>query len=366
MHDLLSSLVRIPSVTNDIPHVNEAVEHVRSYLVAHGVPCVVEDLDGRHILYASTRPGKVQDYLLNAHLDVVPAPAEMFEPRVDADGVMRARGCHDCKGNAVAMIKVLCDLLGKASVGAVFSTDEEAGGSTTQAMVRRGYGARRLVLVLDGPAHGLAIAQKGTVSYRIRARGVGGHSSTPWLFDNALDKLLDAYAKLKAAWPKPSADIPEHWYDTYAATILRAGTVENRIPDEAELTVNIRYVKSDGAAHYERFLREVTGLEVTRTRDALSVPVVCDENDPEVAAFREAMRRQWPDRDIFTCRMQGATDARFFVELGVQIAITGVGCNGAHADDEHLPLSDLDEFTTMLGRFLADPLSYGSSTRSPM
>lgn len=352
MRQLLSDLVRIPSVTDDIPRVNEAVEYVRSYLEAHGVPCVLEDLRGRHILYASTQPGKVQDYLLNAHLDVVPAPAEMFEPRIDADNIMHARGCHDCKNNVVVIMRTLCDLLGKASVGAIFSTDEEKGGETTKAMVERGYGARRLVLVLDGPSHGLAIAQKGTVSYRLHAHGVGGHSSAPWLFVNAIDKLIDAYAKLKAAWPKP-ADVPEHWYDTFAATIIHAGTVENRIPDEATLTVNIRYVEPDGAAYYERFLHEVTGLEVERVRDALSVPVVCDENNPEVVAFRTAMQRQWPDRDIFTCRMQGATDARFFVALGVPIAITGAGGDDAHADSEHFPLVDLDEFTAMLEAFLA-------------
>ena len=94
--ELLDRLLRIPSVSGDIPHVNEAVDFLRDYLVGKGVECAVETMeDGRKILYATTLPGcKTPDYLFNAHLDVVPAddPA-MFVPVVK-DGRVIAEGYH--------------------------------------------------------------------------------------------------------------------------------------------------------------------------------------------------------------------------------------------------------------------------------
>ena len=38
-----------------------------------------------HVLYASTVSGKEADYILNAHMDVVPATDDQFEPRIEGD-----------------------------------------------------------------------------------------------------------------------------------------------------------------------------------------------------------------------------------------------------------------------------------------
>ncbi len=58
---LLEDLIRIPSVSTDIPQVNRAEEAMRDYLEAHGLACSFEEFEGRKILYSSTVPGKVQD-----------------------------------------------------------------------------------------------------------------------------------------------------------------------------------------------------------------------------------------------------------------------------------------------------------------
>ncbi len=348
--DLLTRLVRIPSVTEDVPNVNRAVGEMRRFLEERGVLCVTETLDGREILYASTKPGKVQDWLLNAHLDVVPAPKEFFEPRRDGD-ILRGRGVHDCKGNALAVARLLVDLAGTdASVGAIFSSDEETGGNTSAHMVSLGYGARRMVAVLDGGAYAIANAQKGIVSFFIRVHGRGGHSSAPWDFDNPIDRLVDGYARFRASWPEadPAAGT---WRDSYAATILRAGETHNQIPDIAEMTVNVRTTTPDGAEKAERLLREAFGEAAEiEGRDACP-PVFCDENTPEMRRLFAAMRERWPERNVSFFRMMGATDARHFASLGVPIAILGVGGGAAHSEKEWLALGSVAEYAAFLRDF---------------
>lgn len=349
--DLFLQLLRIPSVTQDAARVDECVDVLHAYLEAHGVSCAVEQCGDRKALYASTAPGKTQDYLLNAHLDVVPAPPELFEPTLGEDGILRGRGVADCKGNAAVIAQLLCDFAGRPGVGAIFTTNEEVGGSTTARMASLGYGARKMVFILDSAPYRIAHAQKGTVSFTLRALGRGGHSSTPWKFDNPIDRLHAAYARIRAAWP--ADDAPDHWCDTLAATVLRAGEVFNQIPDTAELVVSVRYTTPDGADAAERLLREAAGEGVEISRGHDSPPVFCDESHPELQRLAEAMRRAWPDRSVGFSKMMGATDARHFVGLGVPIAILGVDGGAMHERDEWLRLDSLDETLAMLEGFLA-------------
>ena len=145
----LKELLEIPSVTADIPAVNRSVDLTREWLEKNAIRCQVEtDGAGRKILWASTAEGKTPDYVLAVHLDVVPAEADQFNVRVKGDRIF-ARGAHDCKGNAAIACEVLRRLNGKASVGAIFASDEERGGSTTGLMVRRGYRPQKMGIVID-------------------------------------------------------------------------------------------------------------------------------------------------------------------------------------------------------------------------
>ena len=341
----LKDLVSIPSESAKPERVNEAMAFTRAYLEKRGVPCVTEHDGPRDILYASTRPGKVQDYLLCVHLDVVPAPdPKMYEPRVKDDRLY-GRGASDDKGNAAVAVQTLVSLLGQASVGVIFTADEEIGGT----MVKRGYAARRFVLVIDAGAYKVTVAQKGTSYITVRAVGRGGHSSHPWTLDNPIDKLVDAYAKFRAAWPNPTKD---HWCDIVSATMLSGGEARNRIPDTAEMTLNLRFVTKDGVERVCKALKDV-GLEIANVVTT-GVPVSSDPSAPEIQRLLAAMRAKWPEKKPSIDRMIAATDARHFVDMGVPIAIIGAEGGGAHANDEWTNMRCLDEYADLLEQFLGE------------
>lgn len=352
-YELLLALCRIPSMTPDITANDRAQELLANWLQERGVATVVEHApDGRKILYASTRPGKVQEVLLNAHTDVVAAPPELFEP-VEKDGWLYGRGTGDCKGQVVLIARLLVELNGKASVGAIFSSDEEMGGTSAATMIRLGYGAKRLVIVLDSQPGKVCYGEKGHTYFTLRASGVSCHSSRPWEGDNPVARLLAAWAKLEPLLPK-TATASDQWHDTLVPTLLKAGDVPNRIPETAELTLNLRYIEPGGGDRWEAKIREATGLEVLRGEN--SDPVVMDPNTPIIRAFHEYFQRAFPDRDVPLVKTNGATDARHFVRLGVPVVISAALKQGDHGMTEAVQLASIDEYAAALEGFLTSLL----------
>lgn len=340
---LLSELIRCKPVTSDVAAVNKATTLLQDYLESQGVSCIVEDLDGRKILYASTLPGKEQDFLLNAHLDVVPATDDMFIPRVEGNRLY-GRGAFDDLSNAVCIARLLCKFNGKASVSAIFSTDEEVGGDTTKVMMERGYSCRKMAIVLDGPGKQLAIAQKGILIMKLIAKSKGGHASEPWNFDNPIEKLLNAYKRLRDQWQQPSAD--NQWQNTMAPCIIEGGSAQNQIPDEASMTLNFRITNEADREKIIAQVKELCGLEIELGRHC--EPVVSDENSPLLQKMLKIMRKHFSEDKVNFIRMNGATDARHMVGLGVPIAITSVVGDGCHASVEWVDLNSIEEYLLIL------------------
>jgi succinyl-diaminopimelate desuccinylase len=345
--ELLKKLIACKAVTDNLPAVNLAIDVMHNFLVSNGLFCTIEDASGRHILYASTEQTKAPDFLLNAHLDVVPANDEQFIPRIE-NGIMFARGTGDCQGNAVVLADLLLRVKGKASVGVIFSTDEEDGGLTTEYMVRHGYTAKKMIIVADGNPYSIAIAQKGIIDCTLVANSKGGHSSAPWDFKNPIDMLIDGYIKLRDAWPKSSAS--NQWVDTMAPTILSGGAVHNQIPDSAQMHINIRYINPTDCEEIIKKIEEITGLEVIIS--SICSPFFADENDPMVVALKKAMQDMYPEKNITLIRMNGATDARHFAKLSAPIAVIGIDGDGIHTSNESLRLASLDENADLLEQFI--------------
>lgn len=344
--DLLLELAANRPVTAETARVNATVDQLRQYLAGEGVRTAVEELDGRHILYAATVPGKRVDVLLNAHLDVVPAEEEVFQIR-EENGWLFGRGTHDCLGNSAVVANLLVDLQGKVSLGAIFSTDEEVGGATTKAMVERGYTARRFVLVLDGSGYALAVAQKGILAVRLIAHGRACHAAYAWRGDNAIDRLVDGYAKIRGLFPPIQP--PDEWHTSMAATLIQAGTVANRVPDLAEMTLNIRFTEpGEGACLIEQ-LRVASGLEVQGRVEC--EPFAFSPDTPALRSLAAFMEKRLA-RPIRIERMNGATDARHFGGIGVPVGIIGIPGKDAHAHTECLELAGMAAYETMLRDYL--------------
>ena len=354
----LKGLLEIPSQTGSRAEILRATDFVRDWLAARGAYCVVETNEvGLVGLYAATTPGKRHDYLFVSHLDVVPAPAEMFKVRVDGDKFF-ARGACDTKGNAVMMAQVVANLVGRASVAVFFATDEESGGGgtgTAQMMINRGYLPGKLVMVGDtaGEEPGqLFVAEKGHAHIDLVARGKGGHSSRPWALDNPIPKLCAAYLKFKESWD-PDADPNEHWRTVLSPTILKASDVANVVSDTATMHFSCRYTTM---SEYNRAVKalnaaaEPYGVEV-RARPGRR-PVENKPGDQEIASLLSAMQKGIPG-GVREGRMSAATDASYYAQLDVPIVIVTADAGEPHSIREWGSFSSLDAYADFFTGYLS-------------
>ena len=343
--DFVKGLLSIPSESRSIPECNRAVAYLTNYLAPRGVYChVVRTKEGRDALYASTVPGKTCEYGFVSHIDVVPAASpDQFVPRIEGDEIW-GRGACDTKVNAALIAQLLVELKGKASVGAFLATDEDGcvGEVPTCTMLRRaGFRPTKMVIVGDtmgDVTNVLFTAQKGHWGFRLTAKGKAGHSSVPWMLDNAIPKITAATEKIVAAYPKPENDA---YRSVLSPTILQAGNAPNAIPGEASVTFSYRFVGKDDVENLRRHVRELTGLE-PETLYCVP-PVVNDPDDPLVRDLLAAMKRKWGPtfRDA---KMVAATDAFQFSDLGLPTVIYCPDAHGAHQDDEHGSLRSAAEY----------------------
>lgn len=353
---LLCDLVKIRSVTGDIAEVNRCVEFLRARLEAEGLFCEEEVFDGgRKALWASNVPSRRPDLMLVVHLDVVPADAEAeFEPVVDGD-IVRGRGTLDCKGNAVAAVMALMDVAADsdsgASIGVVFSTDEETGGATTLGMVERGYGAAKAAVVYDDSCGtDICIGQKGIVVIRLTAEGRGGHASRPWNYDNPVYTLAEAIVKLRAYWDgKYPHEAGKEWHNTVAPCVLSAGKADNQIPDTATAMLNIRFTENSTPEGVAEEVRAATGLKAEIT--TVSPCVFFPPDGEAIKILSEVISENFDGAHVGHRLMNGATDARHLASLGVPVAVTGIHGDGAHQADEYASLSSIDRFARIAATF---------------
>lgn len=349
--DLLKNMMLCRPVSQDIEAVNNAQDVLKKFLDERNIYNVCENINGRKTLFASTVPTRTPDYLFNAHIDVVPAISEdQYTLKIENDRLY-GRGTGDDLLNAVLLVKLLCEPQKKGiSAGAIFTADEEIGGSTTAGMVERGYSAKKCVVVMDSWGGGyLTIAQKGILTLKVTARGAGGHSSVPWAKENCIEKLFDAYARLKAQWIQPTAE--NQWGDSLALCQVNAGITHNQIPDTAEMVLNIRYTRAENQQKIIDTVANITGLEVEVLCNSL--PTSSDENNEHLQRLADLISEHRQLDKKFR-RMNAATDARHFCNTGIPVGITGTASNGAHSANEYALISAIEPTMQILQRFAAE------------
>lgn len=317
---------------------NKNAAKLRRHLETRAVSCSIHDINGLHVLHATTCPGKCPDYLLNAHMDVVPVIADEQKNPILKDGILHGRGALDCLGSVACISEILMNALGKANVSAFFTMDEELGGSTTKAMIEKGFTAKKSIVIIDGGFASIAYAQKGIISLRLTAHGRGGHSSTPWRFDNPIDRLLDGYFRLRSAWKQPTEQ--DFWQNSMSATVISGGKVTNQIPDTAELTLNIRYTDPENFDAIMRFVKEKTDLQVDLQRQ--SDPVSMSPDHPELHRLQSYYENALHGKTLRVERICGASDARHCSKLGIPVLIIGLDGQGVHSVDEYCRIASID------------------------
>lgn len=393
----LGAAVRIATVSHEDRALMDAAayEQMRS-LLASSFPHLhaahpPEIVGGHSLLYTITgSEPALAPVVLIAHLDVVPvAPGTEgawtrppFSGEI-ADGYVWGRGTLDDKGSLMAICEAAEALLAsgfqpRRTLYLAFGHDEEIGGEQGAkqiAALLQSRGVKAAFTLDEGgavtqgivpgvarPVATLMAGEKGYVSYSLRLRGEGGHSSTPPAA-TLIGRLAAAVARLEQN-PMPArltppvegmlgAIAPEmdfgarllmanRWLfepvilkvlgqgrttnavirTTTAPTMFNAGIKDNVLPEEARAVINFRLLPGDSIAAVEQHIRDTiddADIELRIEGEfGNEAPPASDPTAPAWALLANAVREVFPEAIVASGLVLGATDNRHYAAVREQ------------------------------------------------
>ncbi len=236
LHPLACTLIDIDSTTGREAEIGDFLFRYLEELVdrigAGAVERMPVEGDRFNLFAAWGEPAVV----LSTHMDAVPP----FFPSSEDDEHIHGRGACDTKGGIAAMLRAVEELLaeGRRGFGLLLVVGEETDSAGAQAANRHPRGSKYLVNG-EPTENRLALGSKGMLYLALEAEGRAAHSAYPELGDNAIDKLLDALARLRGL-PLP-AD-PVLGETTLNVGTIAGGRAANVVADHARAEVMLRTV----------------------------------------------------------------------------------------------------------------------------
>lgn len=219
------------------------------------------------------------------------------------------------------------------------TADEEVGSRSSRALVEERALACGTVLVLEGAADGgvaLKTGRKGCGTFEVSVTGRASHAGLePTAGVNALIEASHQVLDI-AALSRPGIGT------TVTPTVASAGTLDNVVPAQATVVVDVRVELADEKERIESAFAALTphldGAEIT-VRGAVGRPPMPESASAELFAVA---KRLLPG--IEGTAVGGGSDGNFTAALGVP-TLDGLGAvgGGAHADHEYLVIEAMAE-----------------------
>ncbi len=307
-----------------------------------GLPVVLVDVGGD-----DDRPTVV----FHGHLDVVPAYAQQFEPRIEGDRLI-GRGTYDMKGALASMMCALKDVAAQRDVRVRFVCvpDEESDDVSSRSIESLVANGLRGDFAITGEPTDLHIGvqAKGVLALRLAVVGVAAHGSTPWLGDNAILKAHDVFRRIETLpFSRQSSDL----FDRPSINLARieGGDAFNKVPDCCAMDVDIRYLPTQDPGEILSEIRAIGDVEVLKS--FIRAPAVVPSTNPYVRALCEGVDRSIEGAPLSVGR-DGASDAIAFLQAGVPAVEFGPVGAGHHGPEEWVSISSLRRYRHALGDFV--------------
>ncbi|MDA9128921.1 M20/M25/M40 family metallo-hydrolase [Candidatus Gracilibacteria bacterium] len=359
---LLEALIKIPSVSSDIEKLHEIVNFVEAEFSLYPNATIKKyEWNKKPSIVIQNFEGLNADIILNGHLDVVPQGEEnQFEP-VHRDEKIYARGAGDMKAGDAVMITIMQEVFENnfidKKVSLILTCDEEIGGANgAKKIVEMGYTALDGVLVPDsGSTKSIVIAEKGIFDIEVEVRGKGGHSSRPWLSDNAIDKTIKLYEALRKYIQDDSKlyDSDDHWSSSVNLTRIESGTATNVIPESAKAYFDIRITQEfSDVKDFEKELRKICYNFDAEILELFHGDLVyTDPKNPFIQSYVNTCENILGEKPKIT-KEHGASDGRFFASKGMPVILHRPTCENIHSKGEYVQIESVEKIYEIYKAFI--------------
>jgi glutamate carboxypeptidase len=297
--------------------------------------------------------------LIIGHLDTVwPIGTLERKPfQITADGRALGPGVFDMKSGIAIAIESLRTIISqrlatKRPVTLLLTCDEEIGSKTSRSLVEEEAKNAAAALVLEPPITGgiVKTGRKGIGEFTVRAIGRAAHAGLdPTRGVNAIVELARQILSL--------ASLNDHDRGiTVSVGVVSGGTAMNVIPAEASAKVDVRFwTQEDG----ERVLSAIRGLKPSLTDAQIEItgginrpPMPRSEKNITLFQHARGLAEEL-GFDLSDEVVGGGSDGNFTAAMGVP-TLDGLGVDGAgaHAEHEHIIVSDIPRRAALLTRLM--------------
>ena len=348
----LTDLMKFRTTADNPAEILKCAEYIIKFLKGNGMVIRKFVRNGKVSVVASFRDTKRPQLILNAHFDVVPAMSPAFyRPRIKGNRLY-GRGSEDCKGQVAVLMHLMKSFSrGKQrpDVAIMLTSDEEVHGKdgVEWLLKSKGYRSEFAIVADGGDGWDIVTRHKGVLQVRLSARGSSAHASRYWEGgDNAIEKLIEAYGEVKKIFPKLKTG---RWKSTACLSKIRGGETLNQVPDYAELYLDIRRTEKDSARAIMRRLNGIRGVRAEAIASAETLET--SPGNPYIRKLAASAGKVLGKR-VRTHYEHGATDARYFSEVGVPAVLFKALGGGPHSEKEHVLISSIRPYFRILSDFV--------------
>ncbi|MGA5560671.1 M20 family metallopeptidase [Streptomyces platensis] len=334
----LRTLVEVESPSRDLDALRASAKAVAAVIERRlgGQAVLVESEAGPHVHWSGGGEPKV--LILGHHDTVFPLGTLARRPFTVADGRVTGPGVFDMLGGLVQAIHGVAMIEDRSGVEILVTADEEVGSHSSRALIEERALACGAVLVGEGAGEGGALktGRKGCGTFQVAITGRASHAGLePAAGVNALIEAAHQVLEI-AALGRPDIGT------TVTPTVAAAGTLDNVVPAEATVTVDVRV---ESAEEKERIEAAFAALapHLDEAEIAVTGAVGRPPMPESAAAGLFAVARQLLP-GIEAVAVGGGSDGNFTAALGVP-TLDGLGAvgGGAHADHEYVVIDAMAE-----------------------
>ena len=304
--------------------------------------------------------------LVLCHLDTVwPMGSLATHPFSVEDGVLRGPGCFDMKSGLVMAVHAIAGLPDPSGITLLVTGDEELGSPSSRSLIEDEARGRAAALVLEASADGgaLKLERKGVSIYEVAVHGRAAHAGLEP--ERGVNSTVELAHQVLAISSLADASLGT----TVTPTVTTSGTTTNTVPAQARVSVDVRARTSaeqrrvDAAMHALPPVLDGARLEV---RGGPNRPPL--EAAASGALFDRAadIAGRLGQPKLVGVHVGGASDGNFTAGVGTP-TLDGLGAvgGGAHADDEHVVVAELEPRSALLRELMAELLADASRTDRP-
>jgi LysW-gamma-L-lysine carboxypeptidase len=286
---------------------------------------------------------------LCGHMDTV---AGHLPLRVE-EGKIFARGAVDAKGPLAAMVvaaaQVVKDPAFKGKVLLASVVEEEATSRGVRHLITQGIHADYAIFGEPSGVENITIGYKGQIQLKVTCKTETGHSSTPWLYENALEKAYELWMQIKNSYlPLDKAESPFNAV-TACLTKVVGGRATSVIPFESEMFIDIRVPPQFTTAQvFEETKKVIAQYQAANPKVVVKAsvedtvePFEVDKSSPIVHALSSSVRKVL-NKPATLLRKTGTGDMNILGKA-MNLPIVTYGPGDSHLDhttDEHIVVSE--------------------------